>query len=188
MRMSLLFTLLAGLLVVSACSPSETVTPTPIETQSSTPSIALTSPAFPSGGAIPAKYACTGDGVSPALVWDEPPAGTQSFALILTDPDAPLGSFVHWVIYNIPGSSRGLPEALAAQAQLADGSLHGKNGAGRVGYIGPCPPSGVHHYVFVLYALDTGLSLAPAATKDELLTAMQGHILAQGELIGTFGK
>ncbi len=187
MKTTLLFILLGGLLVFGACNP-KTAAPAPTETQSSAPGIKLTSPVFAAGQAIPAKYTCTGSNISPAVAWGEPPAGTQSFALILTDPDAPLGSFVHWVIYNIPGSSRALPEAVAAEAQLADGSLHGNNGAGWVGYIGPCPPSGVHHYVFALYALDTSLSLASAATKDELLTAMQGHILAQSELIGTFGK
>lgn len=106
----------------------------------------------------------------------------------MDDPDAPFGTFVHWVIYNIPASSRGLPEAVVANGQLADGTLQGNNGAGRVGYMGPCPPSGTHRYFFKLYALDNDLSLSSGAGKDQLLNAMQGHILAQGELMGTFSK
>lgn len=106
----------------------------------------------------------------------------------MDDPDAPIGTFVHWVIYNIPASNRGLPEAVPANAKLADGTQQGNNGTGRAGYTGPCPPSGTHRYFFKLYALDTVLSLASGADKDQLLKAMQGHILAQGELMGTFSK
>lgn len=106
----------------------------------------------------------------------------------MDDPDAPFGTFVHWVIYNIPASSRGLPEAIPAGAKLADGTQQGNNGAGGTGYTGPCPPSGTHRYFFKLYVLDAALSLSSGAGKDELLKAMQGHILAQGELMGTFSK
>ncbi len=151
-------------------------------------SIQLTSSAFENGKPIPVKYSCKGEDVSPPLAWGEPPAQTQSFALVMDDPDAPVGVWDHWVLYNIPASARSLPEALPDDERLSDGSLHGKNSWGRLGYGGPCPPSGTHRYFFKLYALDTTLDLNPGATKSQLLKAMQGHILAQGELMGTFSK
>ncbi len=150
--------------------------------------LSISSTAFAAGQAIPADYSCLGRSVSPPLAWSNAPSGTKSFALIMDDPDAPIGTFVHWVIYNLPASSPGLPEAVPASGQLADGTAQGNNGAGRLGYTGPCPPSGTHRYFFKLYALDTVLGLSPGASKDQLLKAMQGHILAQGELMGTFSK
>lgn len=153
-----------------------------------TMSIQLTSDAFAPEGPIPALYSCTGSDISPALTWSEPPTGTQSFALIMDDPDAPVGTWVHWVLFNIPASSRGLPEAISSEGTLSDGSLHGKNSGGNPGYNGPCPPSGTHRYFFKLYALDEMLDLSSGADKGELLKAMEGHILAQGELMGTFSK
>ena len=116
------------------------------------------------------------------------PPGQNPLPSSWTIPTRPCGTFVHWVIYNIPASSRGLPEAVPANGQLADGTLQGNNGAGKAGYTGPCPPSGTHRYFFKLYALDNVLSLSSGAGKDQLLKAMQGHILAQGELMGTFSK
>lgn len=151
-------------------------------------SIELTSPAFAQGQPIPQKYSCRGEDVSPALSWGEPPAGTQSFALIMDDPDAPVGTWVHWVLFNIPASARGLPEAFPPDATLPDGSLSGKNSWGNTGYGGPCPPSGTHRYFFKLYALDEALALSAGASKGELEKAMVGHILAQGELMGTFTR
>ncbi len=148
----------------------------------------LTSSAFEQGKPIPAKYSCRGEDVSPALAWGEPPAGTQSFALLMDDPDAPIGTWVHWVLFNIPPSARGLAEAVPSDATLADGSMNGKNSWGRLGYGGPCPPSGTHRYFFKLYALDEMLGLSSGADKGELLKAMEGHILAQGELMGTFSR
>ena len=146
-------------------------------------SIQLTSDAFANGQSIPAKYTCKGKNISPALAWTEPPAGTQSFALILDDPDAPAGTWVHWVLFNIPASTRTLQEDLSVS-----GMSVGKNSWGDMRYGGPCPPSGTHRYFFKLYALDSNLSLSPGATKDQLLQAMDGHILAQAELMGTFSK
>ena len=146
-------------------------------------SIQLTSDAFANGQSIPAKYTCKGRNISPALAWTEPPAGTQSLALIMDDPDAPGGTWVHWVLFNIPASARNLQEDLPAS-----GISVGKNSWGDMRYGGPCPPSGTHRYFFKLYALDTGLSLSPGVIKEQLLKAMQGHILAQGELMGTFSK
>ncbi len=150
--------------------------------------LTITSPAFASGASIPAVYTCNGAGISPALAWGDPPAGTKSFALIMDDPDAPGGTWVHWVIYNISAASHGLAQAASADAQLPDGSLNGKNSWGRLGYGGPCPPGGTHRYYFKIYALDAILSLSSGANNTQVLPAMQGHILAQGELMGTFGK
>jgi len=147
--------------------------------------ITLKSTAFADGKPIPDQYSCWGEGISPPLEWSEAPAGTKSFALIVDDPDAPSGTYVHWIIYNIPASSTGLPEAVAPEAQLQDGSLQGMNSSRRTGFTSPCPPSGTHRYYFKLHALDTALDLASGATKDQLLKAIQGHVLAEGQLMGT---
>ena len=149
-------------------------------------SFEISSPAFAKGGAIPSDFSCNGRDVSPAISWTEPPAGTQSFALIMDDPDAPMGTWVHWIIFNIPASTRNLTEGVPTDPQLSDVSLQGKTSAGSSGYHGPCPPSGTHRYFFKLYALDTTLSLSANADKKELLAAMEGHILANAELMGTF--
>lgn len=153
-------------------------------------SLELKSDAFASGQSIPAKYACTGKNISPALTWNEPPAGTQSFALIMDDPDAPGGTWVHWMLFNIPADTRGLQEDLPLTGKNVDPNAIyvGKNSWGDTGYGGPCPPSGTHRYYFRLYALDGTLSLLPGATKQELLREMKDHVLAQGELMGTFSK
>ncbi|HUI87152.1 MAG TPA: YbhB/YbcL family Raf kinase inhibitor-like protein [Anaerolineales bacterium] len=150
--------------------------------------LSISSPAFKNGAAIPAMYTCISKDVSPALAWSSQPSATKSFALIMDDPDAPGGTWVHWVIYNIPASAHGLPEAAPTKVQLDDGSLNGANSWGHLGYGGPCPPSGTHRYFFKLYALDTMLDLPSGASKQKLLAAMQDHILAQGELMGTFSK
>jgi len=145
--------------------------------------------AFEEGGRIPIKYSCQGEDVSPALQWDEPPTGTQSFALIMDDPDAPVGVFTHWVIFNIPSDSRQLTEAIPTQAKLPSGALQGKNDFGRIGYGGPCPPPGpAHRYRFTLYALDKALDTKSGASKTQVLDAMKGHILAQGQLTGTYQR
>jgi Raf kinase inhibitor-like YbhB/YbcL family protein len=148
----------------------------------------LTSPAFANGGAIPRTYTCDGQDISPMLQWSNPPTGAQSFALIADDPDAPAGVWVHWVLYDLPSGTRALPEGLAPDASLPDGSRQGKNSWGRLGYSGPCPPGGTHRYFFKLYALDAILNLAPGATKEQLLQAMQGHHLAEVELMGTYNR
>jgi len=149
--------------------------------------LSIQSTAFGPGEAIPAVYSCDGKGISPPLTWTGAPAASKSFALIMDDPDAPMGTFVHWVIYNIPAASVGLSEATPKDAKLSDGSIQGLNSARRSGYTGPCPPGGTHRYFFKLYALDATLDL-PSAGKDELLQAMKGHILAQGELMGTYSR
>jgi Raf kinase inhibitor-like YbhB/YbcL family protein len=151
--------------------------------------LAVLSSAFKEGGKIPTKYTCEGQDVSPALTWGEPPAETRSFVLIVDDPDAPGGVFTHWVLFNLPVGSRELPEAVPTQAQLPNGSLQGKNDFGRIGYGGPCPPSGrPHRYQFTLYALDQPVDLKAGASKKQVIGAMQGHILAQGRLTGTYQR
>jgi Raf kinase inhibitor-like YbhB/YbcL family protein len=150
--------------------------------------LVLTSTAFKQGESIPVRYSCDGEDVSPALKWTEPPAGTQSLALILDDPDAPGGTWVHWVLFNIPAAARVLPEGVSDAAEQSDGGRHGENSWGQPGYGGPCPPGGTHHYFFKLYALDQVLELAALASKAELEAAMQGHILAQAELMGTYSR
>lgn len=151
--------------------------------------LAVSSSAFQEGSKIPARYTCEGQDVSPALTWEEPPAEAQSFALIMDDPDAPVGVFTHWVLFNLPADSHGLSEAVPTQPQLPDGSLQGKNDFGRIGYGGPCPPSGrPHRYQFTLYALDQTLDLKAGASKKQVIDTMQGHILAQGRLTGTYQR
>jgi Raf kinase inhibitor-like YbhB/YbcL family protein len=150
----------------------------------------LTSDAFTNGQAIPAKYSCIGKNISPALAWINPPAGTQSFALIVEDPDAPGGTWTHWVLFNISASARELPENLPVTGKnVTSGEAYtGTNSWGDIGYGGPCPPSGTHRYYFRIYALDTLISLLPGATKEQVLKEMKGHIIAQTELMGTFSK
>jgi hypothetical protein len=184
--------LLAGIMLLAACAPSAPATPEQTITDplamEDAMSIEITSSAFSQGQPIPAKFTCKGEDISPALSWTEPPAGTQSFALIMDDPDAPAGTWVHWVLFNIPVSARSLPEAFPSDAILPDGSMSGNSSFGGPGYGGPCPPSGTHRYFFKLYALDEMLAISAGATKGELEKAMVGHILAQGELMGTFSK
>ena len=155
-------------------------------------SLTLTSPAFAAGGEIPTRYTCEGDDVSPPLAWSMLPAGTKSLALIVDDPDAPdpkapKMTWVHWVIYNLPPSADALPEGAAAGA-LPAGTREGLNDWKRSGYGGPCPPIGRHRYFHKLYALDTVLPDLGRPRKVALERAMQGHILAQAELIGTYAK
>jgi len=148
----------------------------------------LTSTAFVEGEPIPSKYTCDGEDISPPLQWRDPPEGTRSFALIVDDPDAPIGTWVHWVLYNLPAGTRNLAEAIPPDAELSDGSRHGNSSWRRLGYGGPCPPRGTHRYFFKLYALDTVLDLKAGANKKKLLRAMEGHILSQTELMGVYSR
>jgi hypothetical protein len=145
--------------------------------------------AFQPGGDIPRKFTCDGLDVSPALSWTDPPPGTQSFALIADDPDAPVGIWVHWVAYDLPASARQLPEGVSKTDAMPGGGVQGVNDFGKAGYGGPCPPPGKpHRYYFKLYALDSKLNLKPGATKKAVEQAMQGHILAQAEVMGRFKR
>jgi len=148
----------------------------------------LTSAAFKPGEMIPAKYTCDGPDVSPSLTWSDPPAGTKSLALISDDPDAPVGTWVHWVMWNIPADARALEENVPKKESLPNGTKQGTTDFRRIGYGGPCPPSGTHRYFFKLYALDTTLNLPASTAKKDLEKAMQGHILAQAELMGKYRR
>lgn len=149
----------------------------------------IQSAVFTAGGTIPKKYTCDGPDVSPPLSWTEPPSGTRSLALIMDDPDAPVGTWVHWVLYNLPAAVRELSEGTPTTETLPSGARQGTNDFRKIGYGGPCPPPGpAHRYFFKLYALDTELSLAPRATKRQLEAAMEGHILARVELVGRYGR
>jgi Raf kinase inhibitor-like YbhB/YbcL family protein len=150
--------------------------------------LTITSTAFAPEGAIPSLYTCEGKDISPPLAWNGAPAGTKSFALIVDDPDAPGGTWVHWVIYNIPPNTTTLPEGVAKSDTVAGGK-QGVNDFGRVGYNGPMPPRGSkHRYFFKLYALKSELDLKPRATKSQLEAAMKSQILAQAELVGTYER
>jgi len=149
----------------------------------------LESSAFNNDSRIPERYTCDGDNISPALRWSNQPAGTMSFAIVMDDPDAPHGTWVHWVIWNIGANARQLEEAAPVAAALPDGSRQGVNSARNVGYNGPCPPgASIHRYSFRLYALDSLLDLPSVANKEQLLAAMEGHILGQAELMGRYSR
>lgn len=148
----------------------------------------LSSPAFEHKGRIPQKYTCKGEDVSPPLEWKDSPSGVISYALIMDDPDAPVGTWVHWVIYNIPGTTTSLSEGIEGGTKVANGSLQGKSSWGRSQYNGPCPPVGEHRYFFKLYALDVNLNLDGDVTKADLIHAIQGHTLGYAELMGVFSK
>jgi Raf kinase inhibitor-like YbhB/YbcL family protein len=154
-----------------------------------TMSLQISSTAFAAGEVIPKKFTCDGPDVSPKLNWNVAPAKTQSFALIMDDPDAPVGTWVHWVLFDFPADTKELAEGIAKQEQLSNGARQGRNDFGNVGYGGPCPPPGKpHRYFFKLYALDAKLNLKPGATKADVERAMKGHILAQTELMGRYGR
>jgi len=156
--------------------------------EAATMSMTVTSTAFQEGGSIPVQYTCKGAGISPPLAWSGVPEGAKSLALIVDDPDAPMGTWVHWVLFNIPPKSPGLPEAVPAGAALADGTVQAIGSSRQNRFQGPCPPSGTHRYFFKLYALDAMLPLGAQTSKQALLDAIKGHVLAQGELMGRFSK
>ncbi len=150
--------------------------------------IKVSSEAFEEGGMIPAKYTCDEDDISPPLAWDSIPEGTKTLALICDDPDAPMGTWVHWVLFNLPVDISELPGNVPPERELESGAKQGTNDFGRIGYGGPCPPGGTHRYYFKLYALDAELDLEAGARKPKLLEAMEGHILAKGQLMGRYSR
>jgi len=157
--------------------------------EGSSMTIKVSSAVFKDGEFIPSQYTCEGPNVSPPLEWTDVPAGAKSIALICDDPDAPMGTWVHWVLYGLPPDTRNLPEGVPPNETLQDGSVQGKNDFKRIGYGGPCPPHGKpHRYFFKLYALDTELDLKPPASKKDLEKAMKGHIVAQGQLVGKYQR
>lgn len=182
MRRILFLSIIAGLLLMCAAGSRVFAAPKggkPMEIKSS---------AFEQGGMIPPKFTCEGNNISPSITWEGAPEGTRSIALIADDPDAPMGTWVHWVYYDIPMKISHLSEGIPQENKPASGGTQGVNDFQNVGYDGPCPPSGTHRYFFKIYALDTMLNLKPGAGKKELLKAMEGHILGEGALMGRFTK
>ena len=150
--------------------------------------ITITSTAFSEGNMIPQEYTCDGEDVSPPLAWHGVPDGATSLALICDDPDAPMGTWIHWVLFDIPAHIRELPAHIPSEKIIQNGAKHGINDFRRLGYGGPCPPGGIHRYYFKLYALDTEINAEAGITKKELLKKMEGHILAEGQLMGRYSR
>jgi Raf kinase inhibitor-like YbhB/YbcL family protein len=151
--------------------------------------ISITTNAFGQGERIPEPYTCNGQNISPPLTWEKIPAGTKSIAVIVDDPDAPRGSFTHWLIYNLPPDARGLAEQIPKERHLPDGSIQGMNDFGRIGYAGPCPPPGRHHrFTITVFAIDIMVDPREAETQAAFRKAIQGHTLAKGELMGIYGR
>ena len=175
------------MLVLAGCGDGSAQVITP---PASAALLKVSSAAFQANGKIPARYACGGEELSPPLTWEGVPTGTRSLALIMDDPDAPVGDYVHWIVYNLPADAAGLPEGASSAggaSQLLKGTQQGKNSANQSHYASPCPPSGQHRYFFRLYALDQTLELQ-SPNKAALNAAMDGHILGQGELVGVYQK
>jgi Raf kinase inhibitor-like YbhB/YbcL family protein len=187
-RGALQWLVVAGLAIVGAvaCTPS-------VDAPATAAVIMLTSPSV-ANGTLAAKHTCDGPGTSPALAWGAPPSGTQSYALIATDLDTPMRWLhrhpgVHWLIYALPATARELPEGVAQQQQLSDGTLQGKNAIATTGYAGPCPPgSASHRYAFTLHALDARPDIPPGASESELVRALRGHVIGKGQLIASFHR
>jgi Raf kinase inhibitor-like YbhB/YbcL family protein len=149
----------------------------------------VTSPAFKDNEWIPVKYTADGDNMSPPLHWSGMPQGVREYAIIADDPDAPHGTFTHWVIYGIPGSYDYLDDGIMQVSELDNGAMQGKNSMRTIGYTGPAPPKGKpHHYIFTVYALDAKLDLPAGITRDELRKAIQGHIMCEGKITGLYGR
>ncbi len=188
---------LANLVVSAMIIPVVALAPLSLKVQGASmqKELQLATSAFAPGSAIPPQYTCSGADQSPELHWGNPswhgtlPAGTVTFALIVDDPDAPSGTWVHWTAWNIPASAHGLAESFPRQAERPDGTRQGRNDFGKIGYNGPCPPPGkTHRYFFRLYAVDRKLDLPAGATRSELDSALRGHVLAEAEYMGTYRR
>jgi Raf kinase inhibitor-like YbhB/YbcL family protein len=183
-RLPLIGLVLTGLLLTGCRSPEGS----PFESLYVANPIALESNAFAAGASIPRRYTCDGEDLSPVVRWGAVLDKTKTLILVMDDPDAPGQAFVHWLVYNLPAAIRELPENLPKQSALDIGGVQAKNDFGKYGYGGPCPPSGTHRYIFRLFALDVALNLQPDVSKREIIKAMQGHVLASGELIGLYSR
>ena len=191
-----MFLFAAVLLTGAACGNGQRTIAPPPTPQASTNTagsqqksdMKLTSTAFKEGEAIPRGYTCDGANVSPPLEWTGVPKTAKTIAIIADDPDAPAGTWVHWVLYNLPADGLGLIENTPQTETLKGGGAQGKNDFGKIGYGGPCPPSGTHRYFFKFYALDSELTLKPGATRAEVEQAMEGHIVGQAQLMGTYSR
>jgi Raf kinase inhibitor-like YbhB/YbcL family protein len=184
--------LLSNAIACSQPRPSRptAITQTPVSNSGSQQKseLKLTSTAFKEGETIPRGYTCDGANVSPPLEWMGVPKSAKTIAIIADDPDAPSGTFVHWVLFNLPAEGLGLIENTPQTETLNGGGMQGKNDFGKVGYGGPCPPSGTHRYFFKFYALDNELPLKPGATKADVEKAMEGHVVGQAQLMGTYRR
>ncbi|MDN5354623.1 MAG: hypothetical protein PWQ09_1379 [Candidatus Cloacimonadota bacterium] len=173
---------------------TSSVDTTKYEERSRDMALTIKSPAFENGKKIPIKYTCDGESVSPPLLWEGIPDSARSLVLISDDPDAPMGTWVHWVVYDIPPKITEFPENIPTVQDLANleeqnlGGKQGMNSGGKIGYYPPCPPSGTHRYFFKLYALDAMLEIEPGATKNEILQAMHGHVIAETQLMGLYSR
>ena len=186
------FTVVGLLLLLAGCARQAPPSMKPLENvnlpQTSPSAMQVTSTAIKQGQPIPRQYTCDGVNISPPLEWNGTPKSAKTIAIIADDPDAPAGTWVHWVVYNLPAENIGLVENLPLTEELKAGGFQGKNDFQKVGYGGPCPPSGTHRYFFKVYAVDTELPLKAGATKAEVEKAMQGHIVAQTQLMGTYSR
>lgn len=189
-KSSMLSFALLTLLFMSCASRPQQIAQQPAADQpkDNKPEIKLTSTAFKEGQPMPRTYACDGVNVSPPLEWSGVPKTAKTLAIIADDPDAPGGAWVHWVLYNLPADNIGLVENLPATEKLVAGGFQGRNDFEKIGYGGPCPPSGTHRYFFKIYALDEELPLKAGATKADVEKAMSGHIVSQGQLMGTYRR
>lgn len=185
---SLMAVALFSLTLMGCATHPQPAAQSPVANTPDKTEIKLTSTAFKEGGPIPRAYTCDGVNVSPPLEWSGVPKTAKTLAIVCDDPDAPGGTWVHWVLYNLPVENIGLVENLPATEKLASGGFQGANDFQKIGYGGPCPPSGTHHYDFKIYALDSDLPLKAGATKAELLKAMEGHIVLQGQLMGMYKR
>jgi Raf kinase inhibitor-like YbhB/YbcL family protein len=187
-RMTVRFSLLlVGLLLLAACGGAPAAAPATAGPARGD-GMKISSPAFVEGALIPGRYTCDGEDISPPLQWTAAPPETATLALVADDPDAPLGTWVHWVVFDLPAATMGLPEGVPAQPALEGGGVQGVTSFRKVGYGGPCPPSGTHRYYFRLYALDTSMALSSNATAADLRAAMQGHVLAEATLMGRYRR
>lgn len=178
------------LVLVGCASRPQPIAPQPAadKPKENNGGVKLTSSAFQEGQPIPATYTCKGVNISPPLEWSGVPKTAKALAIIADDPDAPSGTWVHWVLYNLPADNIGLVEYVPVTESLKAGGFQGKNDFGKIGYGGPCPPSGTHRYFFKIYALDAELPLKAGATKADVEKAMEGHVVAQALLMGTYGR
>jgi Raf kinase inhibitor-like YbhB/YbcL family protein len=190
MRRSLAISTLSLLMFLACTSRPQPIAKAPAANTPAQekPGIKLTSTAFKEGEPIPRQYTCDGVNISPPLEWTGLPKTAKTIAIIADDPDAPSGNWVHWVLYNLPADNIGLVENLPPAENLKAGGFQGKTDFEKIGYGGPCPPAGTHRYFFKIYALDGELPLKAGATKDELLKAMEGHIVGQAQLMGTYRR
>ncbi|HMG74820.1 MAG TPA: YbhB/YbcL family Raf kinase inhibitor-like protein [Pyrinomonadaceae bacterium] len=188
-RISVIVVLALFLLLFLSCAGRQPQIAQPANTPTQNKAeIKLTSAAFKDGQPIPRAYTCDGVNISPPLEWSGVPRTAKTIAIICDDPDAPGGTWVHWVLYNLPAENIGLVENLPATETLKSGGFQGKNDFGKTAYGGPCPPSGTHRYFFRIYALDSELPLKAGATKAELMKAMDDHVVLQGQLMGTYRR